>query len=116
MFCTNCGKACHPNAVMCVGCGVTLSNPNQSAQVGSMQISPLDKGGLGWGVVSFVLAMLTSYIAPFVLYLLWKDEFPKRSKAILKGILACAIFSAIMVVILVVFYIIFLFGILLFAI
>jgi len=122
MFCANCGKACHPNAVMCVNCGVMLNNSNATQQMGGgiaapnqTVVSPNDTGGFLWGFLGFVLSMFTAYIVPLVLYLLWKDEYPKRAKAVLKGMLVevivATVLAVIIVALVVVFYIV-VFGVL----
>ena len=66
MFCRNCGQEIEDNATMCVHCGAQQETKPQV----------VDNGGFGWGLLGCCVP-----IVGLVLYLIWKDEKPKTSKA-----------------------------------
>lgn len=66
MYCSNCGKEIDPNAVVCPHCGVPTKNANNE----------VDNGGFLWGVLGCCVP-----IVGLILFLVWKDNKPKTSKA-----------------------------------
>lgn len=67
MFCTRCGKECPDDAVVCMGCGCAIKT---DAPVKS------DTAAFGFGVLGFFIPLVG-----LILWLVWKDERPKRAKA-----------------------------------
>ena len=115
MYCTHCGKECNNHAVVCVGCGVPIEGANfgNAQRVGVKTIpSPDDSGGFLWGFLGFILSFASSLIVPIILVVVWRDEYPKRTNAIIKGIIADVIFTVLMVmiVLLIVFVAIFIYS------
>jgi len=100
MFCNQCGRSLNPDSKFCGGCGAQVTQ--SSSYVGQQpqtqgsnynygqpnyyqkQVSPDDRGGFWWGVLGFITAGV-SIIVPIVLWVIWKSEYPKRSKSILIG-------------------------------
>jgi len=86
-FCTNCGNQIEEGAAFCQKCGaatgqgVTRVN-NKSVEEGST---------FGWGVLGFFFALVG-----LILFLVWKDEYPKRAKSAgigaLAGVIAIVVF------------------------
>ena len=86
-FCTKCGKELCDEAAVCTGCGCPCTNSNAVANQN-------DEGGFGWGLIGFCVP-----IAGLILYLLWKDQYPKRSKSAGKGALISVIASVVFYII-----------------
>jgi len=80
MFCDHCGRELYPSAVVCPGCG--CATPRAAAERGVANVSPDDKGGLLWWLLGAILA---STFVPIILFVVWKDQYPKRGKAVLIG-------------------------------
>ena len=92
MFCRQCGKNLNQNAVICPGCGCAASGHTAQNAAAAVPM-PDDSGGIGWFFVGFLTGLVTGYILPIVLILIWKDQYPLRTKAILKGLIAEIIFT-----------------------
>lgn len=93
-YCYNCGKEVLDEAVVCVGCGVSLKN---------MQNSQNDQKNLGYAVLSFFIPLVG-----LILWVVWSDQYPLRSssckKGFLFGVLAYVVF--IILYMLLIFYLI----------
>lgn len=65
-FCKNCGAQIDDRAVICPNCGV------------SQDTKPpvVDNGGFGWGLLGCCIPLVG-----LILFLIWKDQKPKTSKA-----------------------------------
>jgi len=89
MFCRQCGKNLNQNAVICPGCGCAVNPGAFAANNAAPPVVPAadDSGGCLWLFLGFITAMFTSYILPIVLIVIWKDQYPKRTKAILTGMI-----------------------------
>lgn len=81
-YCPQCGKQVVDEAVVCVGCGCAL---NKNWANGRQ-----DSAGFGWGFLGFLFP-----IVGLVLYLVWKDERPKRAKSIGIGAIVGCVLSLI---------------------
>ena len=81
MFCPNCGKEIEHNEHFCNACGSYLlprslcSNQNVPMQPVYNGINNVDKESIGLNILSFFLP-----IVGLILYLVWKDEYPKKAK------------------------------------
>ncbi|MFA6860267.1 MAG: zinc ribbon domain-containing protein [Clostridia bacterium] len=91
MFCTNCGKEISDEAVVCTGCGVPVKQTKKT------QVNPNDSRSTGWAVLGFFFPVIG-----LILWAVWNNEFPLRSKSIAKGaiigVIAEVVLSIIMFV------------------
>ena len=94
MFCDHCGRELYPSAIVCPGCG--CATPQATAR-GKITVSPDDKGGILWIFFGAVLASTT--FVPLILFFIWKDQYPERSKSIIIGYVIGLIAIPIMVVV-----------------
>ena len=69
MFCTNCGKEIHDDAVICTACGVPTKNYNKPVQ----EVD--DSMGCLMGGACFIIPLMG-----LILYLLWKDSKPNSAR------------------------------------
>ena len=83
-YCKNCGNEVDPKAVICVKCGTEIT-PIKKEEVGST---------FAWGLLGFFVP-----IAGFILWLIWKDDYPKRSKSSGIGALVSTILSFTLIII-----------------
>lgn len=129
MFCPYCGNKLTEGAKFCGNCGANVeklnSQPraevvreqesvhpqyasrdfdfnsiNQSAYTQERPAPPKqdDSGtAVGWGVLSFFFS-----IVGFILFAVWKDEYPKRARACLTAAIISASLSVVLVIIYVV--------------
>ena len=65
-YCTHCGKEINEEAVMCVHCGCS-TKPEREKEP--------DSDNIGWGFLGFFVPLVG-----FILWLMWKDEAPKKAK------------------------------------
>ncbi len=79
-YCKNCGARLEDEVKTCPECGM-----RQDQVVASV---PNDNGGFGWGLLGFCIPLVG-----LVLFLIWKDEKPKTSKAAGLGALISVIIS-----------------------
>lgn len=109
MFCSSCGKTATDGAQFCPGCGKPLTQDGQQSYnqqpqqqyCGRKPISPYDRGGFWWGALGYITAGVIS----IVLYVIWKDEYPKRAHAILIGTIVGIVSSVVFAIIFVVIYV-----------
>ncbi|MFA5449543.1 MAG: zinc ribbon domain-containing protein [Clostridia bacterium] len=78
MYCKYCGKEVESDAMVCVHCGRSLKECEDSIE---------DSGHFGWGVLGFFVPL-----AGLILYILWRTEKPKNSTAAGRGALISACF------------------------
>ncbi len=95
MYCTNCSNEIDEKAVICPKCGVAV---NRSLQL----VNEDDTGGFGWSVLGFFIPL-----AGLILYLVWKTEKPKSSRAAGMGALVSMIAGISLYIIIVVFSLMF---------
>ena len=91
MFCTKCGKEYPEGATICMGCGCPIETSDTVKK---------DTSAFGFGVLGFFIP-----VAGLILWLVWKDERPKRANGagigalvgvivnLVWGIVAGAVFS-----------------------
>lgn len=73
MYCSRCGREIDDKALMCPYCGTkTMNNLNT--------FITNDQPSFGYAFISFIIP-----IVGFILYLIYRDERPKRAKSALKG-------------------------------
>lgn len=85
-YCYNCGKEVIDEAVVCVGCGVSLKNKFGNVETNSDN-------------VIYLLIGIFLPLIGFILWLIWKDEYPIRAHNCGKGALISVIGSAILSII-----------------
>lgn len=66
-YCTKCGKEINEDAIICIHCGCSINNTQTNKEP--------DNDNIGWGFLGFFVP-----IVGFILWLIWKDEAPKKSK------------------------------------
>ena len=77
-YCTKCGKEINEDAVVCIHCGCS---PNETKH-----IKEQDSDSIGWGFLGFFVPL-----AGLILWLMWKDEAPKKAKSLGIGALVSTI-------------------------
>ena len=99
-YCTKCGKELCDEAIVCVGCGCAV-NGGFASQNQLVNTAPQkqDAPSLGYAFLGFFVP-----IAGLILYLVWKDEMPKRAASAGKGALISVIVTAVVYVLFIVFY------------
>jgi len=83
-FCSICGTRVSKDDQVFEQSQVGGPNPFQGQDARHTHVSPIDRGGFLWGFVGFLLTAF-SWIITLILVLLWRDRFPKRSRAMLIG-------------------------------
>lgn len=108
MFCKICGKELHENAIVCPGCGCETGKiPSYVKECPSKK----DKGSFWWGFLGFMFPLVG-----LILYIVWRDDYPKRGKSAGLGALISVITEvcvAILFALMYIFYYVFIFMILL---
>jgi len=110
MYCVKCGKRIADGVSYCNYCGAKQAGASarpEPANFGGVQTNnaqgnnlnaPVDRGGIGWWLLGFI----TSWIA-IILFVIWHDQYPKRSKSILSGFIASIIIGVIVSVLFFIF-------------
>lgn len=98
MYCEKCGSKNDENSKFCVNCGSELSNFSYSSS-NAQNVETEEKEGskFGWGVLGFFIP-----IVGLVLFLTWKKDRPKSSKAAGLGALISVILNLVLTIIIVV--------------
>lgn len=91
MTCKNCGKEYNEGA-FCPYCG--------SAQFTAVKQNN-DESSVGYAILCFFFPIIG-----LILYLVWKDDYPKRAKSCGKGALVAVIVDAVLVVLYIIFIIV----------
>lgn len=73
MYCSKCGKELDKNATFCSECGNEVNNQTVVSNTNNVQNSG---SSFGWGVLGFFIPL-----AGLILFLVWKTDRPKDSKA-----------------------------------
>ncbi len=79
MYCRKCGKELDDEAVICPYCGCSTSGGKAN-----------DSKSMGYAVLGFFLP-----VVGFILWLVWKDEYPLRASSCGKGALVSVILSVV---------------------
>lgn len=90
MYCSKCGTKLPENSVFCSECGTSTS---ETSNVQNTDVKKESNDVFGWGVLGFFIP-----IAGLILYLTWKNDRPKASKAAGIGALVCLIFNVVIIV------------------
>ncbi len=94
-YCPNCGAQAESNQAVCLNCGHAL-NPTTSVS----SSGTVDTGGFGWGLLGFCIPLIG-----LILFLVWRTDRPKTSKAAglgaLIGVISYFVFVIIYVVIII---------------
>ena len=85
-YCRNCGAEINEYALTCPKCGAQQRSESSPA--------PSDEGGFLWGLLGCCIP-----IAGLILFLVWKDTLPLRSKSCGKGALVGVILYVIFIII-----------------
>jgi hypothetical protein len=77
-FCSKCGKELEDNAAFCVACGAPQASAPAvaPAPVSTPKTDPNDASSFGFGVLGFFIPL-----AGLILWLMWRDETPKKAKS-----------------------------------
>lgn len=82
-YCYNCGKEVLDEAIICVGCGVSLNNKKTTNFE-----TDVDN-------VIYLLIGLFVPLVGLILWLIWRDEYPNRAHNCGKGALISVIAGAV---------------------
>lgn len=82
-YCYNCGKEVLDEAVVCVGCGVSLKNKTNT-----------DSETNADNVIYLLIGLFVPVVG-LILWLIWRDEYPNRAHNCGKGALISVIASAV---------------------
>lgn len=102
MYCHQCGKEIDDSVQYCPYCGapqsMTQNNENQyqnqnyqNYQTNTSYVNEQDESHIGWAILAFFIP-----IAGLVLYLVWRNEFPKKAKSCLHGLIAGIVIEVVM--------------------
>ncbi len=81
-YCPSCGASVKAMQRQCDQCGRFLKSKTAPAQ----RTSPDDPGGIGWGLLGFILPLVG-----LILFLVWNDTKPRTAKAAGLGALIAVI-------------------------
>ena len=108
MFCPNCRNKMNNYGYenVCPYCGTRMAgNTVMPRQPYSGPTSPVrygDSGSMfGWGLLGFFMPMVG-----LILYLVWKDDYPKKAKAAGKGALISVILGVVAAIISIIIFIV----------
>lgn len=87
MFCSKCGAKIPKNSEFCPECG------NSIKEVSTVEMQEDSGTSIGWGILGFFIPMVG-----LILYLVWKTDRPKDSKAAGIGALVSVILGILSVV------------------
>ncbi len=85
-YCPKCGKEIMDEAVVCPGCGCSQENKSPKDQE--------DSNSIGWGCLGFCIP-----IVGLILWLVWKKDYPLKSKSAGTGALISVILSLVFYII-----------------
>ena len=95
MFCKKCGKEIGDNETYCTYCGAPQNDvPPQQAPPAYSANAPVDGSSFGWAFLGFLIPLVG-----LILFLVWKDTLPLRSKSCGKGALVGVILYVIFIII-----------------
>lgn len=83
MFCSKCGKEVAEGTAFCPFCGASLnSTSSMNSTMQNVSANSNDAPSTGFAVLGFFIP-----IVGLILYLVWKNESPKKAKSCGKGAL-----------------------------
>lgn len=94
MYCRHCGEQIDDKAVICPKCGVpvneaffaSIGQAGQNGQAGQSGQNEKDSPSAGFTILSLLFP-----VVGLILWLVWKDTMPKRSKSCGTGALAAVV-------------------------
>ena len=103
MFCRNCGNEIHENAVICTKCGCA-TGVSLIPTVARPAPNPKDRFNFGFFLLGFLSPMIG-----LILFLIFRDDFPKRAKGAGIAALVSVLLEVLSIILLVLGYFVFLF-------
>ena len=88
-YCTKCGKEISEEAVICIHCGRSVESANASN----------DSDNKGWWCLGFFTSLFLTPVIGLILWLVWKDDAPKKAKQVGLGTLWSLLPAAIIIVV-----------------
>lgn len=98
MYCHQCGKEIDDSVQYCPYCGAPQSMTQnsdyqyQNNQTSTPYANQQDESHIGWAILAFFIP-----IAGLVLYLVWRNEFPKKAKSCLHGLIVGIVLEVVMI-------------------
>lgn len=89
MYCSKCGAKLPKDSGFCSECGASTT---ENTNVQNTDVKKESNDVFGWGVLGFFIP-----VAGLILYLTWKTDRPKASKAAGIGALVCLIFNVVII-------------------
>ena len=87
MYCSHCGKEIADIAVICPACGTKVDKGIKPVEA--------DKSSFWFGLLSFIFPLIG-----LILFIVWKDNMPKRAKSAgigaIIGVIAGVVFSILL--------------------
>lgn len=100
MYCSKCGTKLPENSSFCSECGTSV---NEVLNSQNTNIKKESNDVFGWGILGFFIP-----VVGLILYLIWKQERPKASKAAGLGALICLILNIVIpILFLLIFFIVY---------
>lgn len=99
MFCVKCGKEIRNDAITCPHCGCLTDNYYLQSQAAPVVKQP-DASSFGFAVLGFFFPLIG-----LILYLAWKQEYPKRALSVGKGALISVILEVAFYVLMIIFFV-----------
>lgn len=97
MYCKHCGTQIDDKAYICPVCGKITAEAQTPYDNGQPQMFGPDKKSALWGILSFFAPVVA-----LVLYAVWKDDYPKRSRSVFIGAITGFVFYVLLIVLCVV--------------
>ena len=89
VFCNRCGCKLNPQFTECPDCGCTviknITAPPTSSARAVRGAKAQDKGGCATIILGLVLSLLSVFVLPTFLFVLWRKSSPKKAKSIVVG-------------------------------
>mgnify|MGYP003306973005 CR=1 FL=1 len=93
-FCTKCGKEISEDAVICIHCGCSIESANASN----------DSDSKSWWCLGFFTSLFLTPLIGLILWLVWKDEAPKKARNVGLGTLWSLLPVGIIIVVSLIIY------------
>lgn len=73
-YCSNCGDELVPHSAVCINCGAAVNQRKRTSE---------NNTSVGYAILGFFFPIIG-----LILWLVWKDEYPRRAASAGKGALA----------------------------